>query len=132
MTLQRKYEWFAGLKKVGTGPQYTPTAKGWPGYISLQITVTKPGHTDVQRWTTHGPFAVQLYSAPDVLGTERIEETLEAANVDPPYWVQNTVDAVQQYDGIIVTYQWLRDGKVIVGATADTYQLVTANLGKRL
>ena len=61
---------------------------------------------------------VLVSAIPKITGTARVGSVL---NVDPGAWAPATTT---------FTYVWLRNNKVITGATASTYQLVTADVGR--
>lgn len=58
-------------------------------------------------------------STPDINGERRVAKTLKA-------------DAGAWEAGATLSYQWLRDGSPIDGATASSYKLTTSNVGKKV
>ncbi len=62
--------------------------------------------------------------APTISGTPRVGQTLSASTAD-----------IRDADGLSrvrYSYQWLRDGNSIIGATASTYTLVATDQGKAI
>ena len=58
--------------------------------------------------------------APVVSGTRQVGSTLQATA------------GVWPVPGVSVSYQWLREGKVIAGATSSTYKLVPGDAGRKV
>lgn len=117
------YQWLRGGYPLpdATGPQYVvrPSDLG-TGDISVRVTGTRPGYAKAVR--TSAAIAVTpgtLTSAvPTITGSAVVGSTLTA---NPGTW---------NPPGIDLTYQWKRDGAAVPGATAATYLLRSADLGR--
>jgi hypothetical protein len=111
------YKWLANGKTISgaTGSTYTPTATDFKKLITLQTTVTQSGF----------PVAVTTSSAKIVLGgliskpSITISGTAKTGN---RLTIKTTVPSSTK-----ATYQWLRNGKVIAGATKSIYTLQSAD-----
>jgi hypothetical protein len=111
------YKWLANGKTISgaTGSTYTPTATDFKKLITLQTTVTQSGF----------PVAVTTSSAKTVLGgiipkpSITVSGTAKTGN---RLTIKTTVPSSTK-----ATYQWLRNGKVIAGATKSIYTLQSAD-----
>ncbi|WP_062205982.1 carboxypeptidase-like regulatory domain-containing protein [Demequina salsinemoris] len=84
----------------------TSTLQGWETKTVTSAAVTVPG-------------ANLTASTPTISGTLKAGSTLTA---NPGVWT----------DGVALTYQWLRDGSKISGATSSTYTLTAADRGHKI
>ncbi|MDF2562127.1 MAG: hypothetical protein K0R99_3573 [Microbacterium sp.] len=84
--------------------------------MSVRVSGAKDGYTTVVK-TSAVTLKVATAATPKVTGTYAVGETLTASIGT---WTNETS----------FTYQWLRDGNAIPGATASTYQLVSSDNGK--
>lgn len=116
------YQWTRGVTDVGTdSATYTVAA----GDIGSTITVTVTGSIDgydsdgATSAATSTVIAGVFTSAPTptISGTTKVGHTLTAAGGT---WLPTPTS---------LTYQWLRNGSTISGATASTYVLTTSDLG---
>jgi hypothetical protein len=101
-----------------TGTSYNVTPADVGHALTLRTTGTKPGYTDgtsVSNVITGGSGVAPSPSVrPSVSGGHRVGDTVTA---NPGTW-----PGISNY-----TYQWLRDGKTIVGATGSAYVLGPAD-----
>jgi len=119
------YQWYAdGVAISGaTSDSYTLTPAEVGKKITFATTGSRVNYTSVTKTSlptaavAQGAFVTA--SAPVVSGDAVIGSTLTAT---PGVWSPTAT----------FTYQWLADGKAISGATAATYKVTVANLGKKL
>lgn len=120
------YQWLAdGVAIPGaTGTGFTPTPDQFGKQLSFQVTASRPGYTDGVATTALTPPVaaghVANTAAPTVGGTAWLGRTLVAT---AGRWSQPSDT---------VTYQWLRDGTPIAGATAARYTLVEDDVAHRV
>lgn len=118
------YQWLRGGSAISgaTGASYTPVASDAGTALSVTVTGTKSGYvtksatsasTTVAKGTLTGP-------TPTISGTAKVGYTLTAK---PGTWSPSPVT---------LSYQWLRNGVAISGATASTYKLTSTDKGKRI
>ncbi|WP_308222243.1 peptidoglycan DD-metalloendopeptidase family protein [Microbacterium oleivorans] len=115
------YQWLRGGTALAgaTAASYTPVAADGGATLSVRVTVTKTGYAPLVR-TSAGVVVGRVMSPPSsvtITGTGTVGATLTAV---PGTWVPA---------GVSLTYQWLRGGAPITGATARTYRLVAADAG---
>lgn len=142
--------WIPGV----SGAEYTPQEADLGATITARVTVAKSGFdTATFDYSTPGPVrertpevpdpevpdpevptpeqptpeesvtettAPEATVAPQVRGTTRLGKTLRAT---PGTW---------DIEGVRVTYQWLRDGKSIKGATSARYKVKRKDVARRL
>lgn len=128
------YQWYRGSTAIsapaGTGPTYTVVAADIGKTIKLKVTGSKAGYNtgagtfSNQLSATAGPSLV-VVTSPSFTGTRRVGYTLTAG---PGTW--STSDSNGGADS--VSYQWLRNGGAIAGATSASYRLVYADAGRTL
>lgn len=111
------YKWLADGKVIpgAISSNYTPTANEFKKSIALQTTVTQEGF----------PVAITTSPAKVVLGgiLEKPSITVSGtAKTGSRLTVKTTVPA-----STTAVYQWLRNGKVITGATKSAYTLQSAD-----
>ena len=121
--IYRQYQWLRDGKPIpgATAEMFDPKGWGSTGLLSVRITGHAPGFkpaaaTSAQRKVADfdpQPGAV-------VTGSTGLGEVLTAADDVP--WAGSTPH----------TYQWLRDGGTIPGATALTYKITAADQGRTL
>ena len=91
--------------------------------ISVRVTAAQAGFAPVSVTIparSVRPAALRATEAPAVTGTARLGATVRASA------------GAWSAAGVSVTHQWLRDGNPIKGATASTYTLKRADVGKRI
>lgn len=117
-------QWLRDGSAIGeaTGTLYTPVAADVCHGLSVQLTASRPGYGDLVRTLDAGMVAycdIELITGPTISGTPRVGQTLTASGI------------VTDPAGTI-TYQWLRDGQPIAGATGDSYQLVRDDADRQI
>jgi hypothetical protein len=128
------YQWYRGTTAIaapaGTGSTYTVVAADVGKTIKVKVTGSKAGYAtgsgtySNQLSATAGPSLV-VVTAPSFTGTRKVGYTLTAS---PGTW--STSDGNGGQDS--VSYQWLRNGGAIAGATSSSYRLVNADAGRGL
>lgn len=120
------YQWLrAGVAITGaTASTYAPVVEDLGKVLTVRVTGTRPGYVTTAKTSaaTAAVVAGDFTStpAPIISGTTAVGSTL-TANV--PAWTPSATTT---------TYQWLREGAVISGATSPKYDMVAADLGKRI
>lgn len=116
------YQWLRDGTPIqgATGTTYRPTSADLGRAISIRVGASDLGVT----WPSAATAAVApgtlTPSTPVVSGTAAVGRTLTAK---PGTWAPS---------GVALTYQWLRSGTAIRGATASTYTLTAADRGATL
>jgi Peptidase family M1 domain len=119
------YQWMSDGKAIkdATEATYTIVAADLGNPLSVVVTGSKTGYTTVAKASaaTKAVAAGDLATTPvpTITGTAKVGQSVKAS---PGTW-----DA-----GTTLTYQWLRAGKAISGATKATYTIVAADLGNPL
>jgi hypothetical protein len=113
----------AGRETVSatTTQAYTPTSNVLARKLSVIITGTVPGHNAVSTRSSLVTIAPGIINAPTpkISGSTAVGSTLQAV-----------LGSWGPADSI--TYRWKRNGVGISGATARTYKLTDADLGKKI
>ena len=124
-----RYQWFLNGQPLAQAesPSYTPSLDMAGGTLSVTATAYAVGREPVSRTATQtvAPATWHVYAAPNapgIAGTPRVGETLTAVGIDWLDWYR------RKPAGYAPTYQWLRGGVPIPGATAATYQLTAADV----
>ncbi|MFM7030197.1 MAG: S8 family serine peptidase [Micrococcales bacterium] len=119
-----RYQWLRNGTAIAGETKGTyetvPTDKG--ATIQVTVTATKIGYQTVTTTSVGGVIAegtMVLTPAPVISGTPRFGQVLSAS---PGTW-----DA-----GVKLSYQWLRDGQPISGATFSRYTLVGSDIGHQV
>ncbi|GEK23554.1 hypothetical protein CXY01_40740 [Cellulomonas xylanilytica] len=119
-----KYQWYrSGTKITGaTTGTYTLTTADQGKTLTVHVIGSKPGYATVDKASAKTAVVGGLLTAPTptISGTVRVGQKLTAT---PGTWGPAPVT---------LAYQWYRAGTRITGATASTYTLTTADLGKTL
>ena len=113
------YQWLRSGKVItgATKSVYTLQSADYKTSISAKVTLTRFGYNTTS--TTSSALKVgigELVKTPDpkIVGTARVNSTLTAQ--------------VGSWDtGVVLTYQWIRDGAKISKATGKTYRLTSAD-----
>lgn len=120
-----KYQWSRAGKAItgATASSYKLVAADAGKTLTVKVSGAKSGFTTVGKTSAATAVVTNVLTAtptPKIAGTVKVGQKLTAK---PGTWAPATVT---------LKYQWLRAGKVISGATASTYKLVTADAGKTL
>ena len=102
-----------------TGPSYLPVPGDLGKTLTVSVTGTRTGYAAATISSAGAVVTAGLLStgSPTVSGTAKVGETLTAA---PGTWGPATV---------ALTFQWLRNGSAISGATQATYVLSAGDVG---
>lgn len=116
------YQWLRAGKAIpgATGSSYKIVPADAGGALSVRVSAAKGGYTTVSR-TSAGVAVPRVLTVPSTVtisGTGTVGETLTAV---PGTWGPGSVT---------FSYQWLRGGTPLAGATARTYRPVAADAGK--
>ncbi|MGV3562795.1 MAG: hypothetical protein ACO1ON_05875 [Nocardioides sp.] len=128
------YQWLAdGVAVTGATQQtFVLTATQAGKRMSVRVTAAKTGLTSGQATSAQTALVapadgtdpetceITVTGGPTVAGTPEVGNVLAVTN------------GTTTPDGVTATYQWLRDGRVITGATGATYRVVTADAGSAL
>ena len=134
---QITYRWFAGGQEVGKGGSYTlqDTDKGKTITVKAEYTDGKGTAETVESAKT-AEVADNGQTPPPQPPTPQPTNHAGTVAITGDTKVGGTLTAtVNDDDGFAqdkVSYQWLRDGKPIDGATASTYQLTAADAGHKI
>jgi hypothetical protein len=119
------YQWIrAGIAIPGaTASTYALLPTDLGSQISVTSTGSKPGYLTVSRTSSVTSVilagTIALAPTPTISGTTKVGNTLSAKT--------GTWDP-----GVVLTYQWLRNGATISGAVASTYSLVAGDLASNI
>ena len=134
---QITYRWFAGGQEVGKGASYTlqDADKGKTITVKAEYTDGKGTAETVESAKT-AEVADNGQTPPPQPPTPQPTNHAGTVAITGDAKVGGTLTAtVNDDDGFAqdkVSYQWLRDGKPIDGATASTYQLTAADAGHKI
>ncbi|WP_345750232.1 hypothetical protein [Microbacterium rhizophilus] len=116
------YQWLRDGAAISgaTASTYTPKAADLARGISVRISGTRSGYAAVTKPSTAKTVATGTVTTatPTISGTVAVDKTITAV---PGAWTSGTA----------FSYQWLRDGKAIAGATARTFALKPADHGRK-
>ncbi|WP_215814464.1 hypothetical protein [Pimelobacter sp. 30-1] len=118
------YQWLRGGSPIAgaTGTTYRLTAADAGQRITVRVTGTKAGYVTEDKTSAATAAVTGTFTTtptPRVAGTAKVGKKLTAK---PGTWAPTAT----------LRYQWLRNGKVIKGATRATYKLAKADRGKRV
>ncbi|XBB65323.1 hypothetical protein ABFU82_14505 [Nocardioides sp. WV_118_6] len=118
------YQWLRGGSPIAgaTGTTYRLTAADAGQRITVRVTGTKAGYVTEDRTSAATAAVTGTFTTtptPRVAGTAKVGKKLTAK---PGTWAPTAT----------LRYQWLRNGKVVKGATRATYKLAKADRGKRV
>ena len=123
--VELSYQWLrSGTAIVGaTDAVYTLKAADKGKKITVTVTGTKSGYVTVSKTSVAtGKVAAGTLTSvkPKITGTVKVGKKLTAK---PGTWKPS---------GVKLSYQWLRNGKAIKGATKSTYKLVKSDKRKKI
>lgn len=118
------YQWFRGGAAISgaTAATYTPIATDAGATLAVTVTGAKSGYTTkaVTSASTTVAKGTLIAPTPTISGTAKVGSTLTAR---AGTWTPAPVT---------LSYQWLRNGVAISGATSSTYKLTSTDKGKRI
>ena len=119
------YQWYRSGAKIAkaTSSTYKLVAADKGKKITVKVTGTKPGYTTVSKTSVaSGKVAAGTLTSvkPKITGAVKVGKKLTAK---PGTWKPASVK---------LSYQWLRNGKAIKGATKSTYKLAKGDKGKKI
>lgn len=120
------YKWYAdGVPITGaTGSSFIPTSRELGSRIRVRVYVRRDGfvtNSALSETTAEiGYGRIQNVTAPTIIGSARLGSSV---SVSP---------GEHTPAGATVRYQWLRDGKVLTGATGRTRTITVGDLGHKL
>ncbi|MDR0960475.1 MAG: hypothetical protein LBM23_09050 [Propionibacteriaceae bacterium] len=119
------YQWLRAGEPIpgATGAIYTLGAADADQAISVRVTATAAGRAEAT--------GESLPTAPVALATLALDSVAITGTAETGHIVTAVISGLAPAD-TDVTYQWLRDGQPIDGATERTYQLIAANSGHSL
>ncbi|MDQ7994027.1 MAG: hypothetical protein REI45_15260, partial [Propionicimonas sp.] len=114
------YQWYASGKAISraTGKAYKLTTAQHGKQVSVRVTGRRTGYATVVR-TSAQTGKVMIAGTPKIVGTLSVGSTL-------------TVSRGSWTSKVSVSYQWLRDGAAIPGATKSSYRPGSADAGKQV
>jgi Big-like domain-containing protein len=136
------YQWQSGSSPIAgaTGSSYVPVAADLGRTLSVSVTVSRPGY-DASTKSSSSTAPVSQAAAPPVTSPVTPPVTpQQIANGQPPAVKGKAVvgKTLVASSGswapgdVTLSYQWLRDGKVIGAATSIRYKVGRADKGHRL
>jgi hypothetical protein len=119
------YQWLRDGKAIkgATAAKYKLVAADAGKKITVKVTASKTSYVGASKTSKAKTVALQKLTKtpkPKVSGTAKVGKKLTAK---PGAWKPK---------GVKLSYQWLRGGKSIKGATTSTYKVVKADVGKKL
>jgi hypothetical protein len=109
------YSWFRGTSKISgeTGSTYDLTELDLGAEVSVKVTATKLGYRTTTTQSEQVRVVEGTLLSPD-------ESTIE---IEVAVGKTLTLESGEWEDGVSLSYQWLRNGQAIAGATSDSYTL---------
>ncbi|GAA1801588.1 hypothetical protein [Nesterenkonia flava] len=122
---QLGYQWLRDGKAIKGATKSTYRLKDLDAgkKVSVRVTGAKNGYASVAKTSGTRSVPMQTLTAvptPTVSGTAKVGASLKAA---PGTWGPKDTS---------LSYQWLREGKAIMGATKSTYKLSASDAGKKV
>ena len=122
------YQWFRGTTAIpgATTANYTLQAADAGKQLKVQVSATVPGYAKTARASVLTDYSLTKSAGSlAISGVARFDQQL--TTVDTLEYAALGSPAIPT-----VTYQWLRNGVAILNATDPSYQLVAADIGKKL
>ena len=116
------YSWLRGSTEVGNGVSYTPTQADRGATLSVAVTASKSGYASRTVYTPAKNYTITASGTLSITGAATVGQVLGVSES----LTYSTVDGTPTINSR--TYQWLRNGVAISGATSSTYTLVTADI----
>ncbi|KQY60093.1 hypothetical protein ASD11_11400 [Aeromicrobium sp. Root495] len=118
------WQWLRDGKAIpgATESTYSPALADRGTTLAVSASASKPGYASATRTVTAGTVGDGIFTStprPRLSTTPRVSAPVSA---EPGSWAPDAA----------LSYQWLRDGKVVKGATRSTYTPVVADRGHRL
>jgi hypothetical protein len=118
------YQWLRDGAVIGgaSSASYLLVAADAGRQVSVTVTGSKAGYDSVTQTSlapTVGNGTLSLTPLPSISGVFKVGSVLRA---EPGLWDQ----------GVSLSYQWLRNGVVIGGASSASYLLVAADAGRKI
>lgn len=116
------YRWDVNGTAVSTTATYAVPATATGGNLTVSVTGSRVGYATTTRTSTPAKIAAGVLSSltPTITGSATVGSTLTAV---PDAWAPAPVT---------ISYQWLRDGLAISGATASTLRLTSTDADRQI
>jgi surface antigen len=120
------FQWYLNSTPIAgaTAASYAPTRKQLDGKLRVRVTARLDGYTTA--WSLSARTAavtrghIKVSTAPTVTGSPLLDQVVRVAR------------GAYSPTGASLTYQWLRDGRTISGATSSSRRVKSRDLGHRL
>jgi hypothetical protein len=115
-------QWYRNGSLAGTGSSYSITGSDLGQTIFYRVVASRTGYTTVtadSATVTVSAGTITPTATPTISGTATVKKTLTARTTG---WMP----------GLTFSYQWMRNGVDISGATRSTYKLVKADAKRRI
>jgi surface antigen len=125
-TVTPSYQWYSGSRPIdgATAQTFVPTGRELGARIKVRVTARRAGYTSMSATSASTPALtvgrITVAAQPRITGTAAVGSVLRIT----PGAVTPT--------GASVRVQWLRDGKVLSGATGRSHKISTSDRGHRL
>lgn len=125
--LEHSFQWLRDGKVIAgaTGASYRLRATEAGSQVAVRVTARSSVSGRSASVTSHA-VTVPVLAAPQVTKPVRVTGTVRLGHkvkASPVRW---------DVSGTRTTYQWLRSGKAIKGATSSSYRLTRADVGKKI
>lgn len=130
------YQWYSGTSATSTtkatGPgstssNYSLVAADQGKYIRVKVTATVPGYKPVERFSEAKNYSITASEGVFVSGVTAVGTELWVSLGGMTY-----TGGGGTLTGVSHSYQWLRDGVAIPGATGSTYDVRGTDYGKKI
>ena len=122
------YKWFRGATAISgaTSISYTPVAADRGNALKVEVTGTQPGFVAVAATSPAKDYSLTATGSVTLTGATSVGSTLTVTDGQTYATADGSPTIATR------TYLWYRDGALISSATASTYTLVSADLGKAI